>query len=162
MIGYLFGEASPRMMPCHLFSGVRSRSYGTAVCAEISKQNYTVCPRYWYFDVSIMCRDCGDEFVFSADEQRFWYEEREFYVDSLPVRCFECRKSRRLVAEFQREYDENVALALKNLSGTKFDLRSFKTRVLDAIEGLVAAEVELPERMKRNRTTLRAQLAKLD
>jgi len=43
-------------------------------------------------DKTLICRDCGREFVFTAGEQEF-YAEREFRNE--PSRCRECRDSRR-------------------------------------------------------------------
>ncbi|MGD0153989.1 MAG: zinc-ribbon domain containing protein [Thermacetogeniaceae bacterium] len=43
-------------------------------------------------DKTLTCRDCGNEFVFSASEQEF-FAEREFTND--PSRCPECRASRK-------------------------------------------------------------------
>jgi len=42
-------------------------------------------------DKTLVCRDCGQEFVFSAGEQAF-YIERGFVE---PARCPSCRASRR-------------------------------------------------------------------
>ncbi len=45
-----------------------------------------------YTDKKLICRDCGNEFVFTAGEQEF-YNERGF--DSVPQRCRFCRQKRR-------------------------------------------------------------------
>jgi hypothetical protein len=90
-----FGNTDPLKMPLHLFHGAVSIDYATAVRADVTKQDYTVCPRHWYIDATFKCRDCDEDFLFSAQEQRFWYEQRRFYVDSQPVRCPECRKKER-------------------------------------------------------------------
>ncbi|HHV93554.1 MAG TPA: zinc-binding protein [Firmicutes bacterium] len=45
-----------------------------------------------FVDKVLVCRDCGREFVFSAGEQAF-YQEKGFQHD--PVRCPECRRSRK-------------------------------------------------------------------
>ncbi len=95
LAGSNFGEADAKKMPAHLFHGALSIDYDSAVRADISKQDYTVCPRHWYVDATFKCADCGSEFVFSAQEQRFWYEDRRFYVDSQPKRCAACRKKER-------------------------------------------------------------------
>ncbi len=42
-------------------------------------------------DRSLTCRDCGQEFVFTAGEQAF-YQERGF---SEPQRCTSCRQARK-------------------------------------------------------------------
>lgn len=44
-----------------------------------------------YTDKTIVCKDCGKEFVFSAGEQKF-YAEKEL---NEPVRCKECRQKRK-------------------------------------------------------------------
>jgi ribosomal protein S27E len=42
-------------------------------------------------DVKIKCQDCGNEFVFSTAEQKF-YEEKGFIP---PKRCRLCRQNRK-------------------------------------------------------------------
>ena len=41
-------------------------------------------------DKTIVCKDCGSEFIFTEGEQAF-YQEKGFTND--PVRCPECRKA---------------------------------------------------------------------
>lgn len=43
-------------------------------------------------DVKIKCLDCGEEFLFSVNEQRF-YEEKGFLP---PKRCKSCREIKKL------------------------------------------------------------------
>ena len=45
-----------------------------------------------YKDKTIVCKDCGNEFVFTAGEQEF-YAEKGF--DNAPERCKECRAKRK-------------------------------------------------------------------
>ncbi len=45
-----------------------------------------------YEDITITCKDCGTEFVFTAGEQQF-YAEKGF--TNQPVRCLACRKARK-------------------------------------------------------------------
>lgn len=42
-------------------------------------------------DKTIVCKDCGKEFVFTAREQEF-YQEKGF---NDPVRCKECRAAKK-------------------------------------------------------------------
>jgi hypothetical protein len=151
----LFGENNPKRMPVHLFFRARRIDYKTALRADISKQNYTVCPRHWYVDALFVCRECSEEFVFSATEQRFWYEDRQFFVDSLPTRCVGCRKAERNRLELRRRYDAMISDALGTCPPEK------KKAVIELVDELEAAEGELPDRMKQNRATLRAQLRTL-
>ena len=42
-------------------------------------------------DIKIKCQDCGEEFIFSAQEQKF-YEEHQF---TQPKRCRLCRQNKK-------------------------------------------------------------------
>ena len=42
-------------------------------------------------DVVKTCKDCGTEFIITADNKK-WYEEKGF---KLPERCEDCRKKRK-------------------------------------------------------------------
>lgn len=90
------GKSDPRKMPAYLFHDALSLDYDSAQPADISKQNYRVCPRYWYIGATLRCPDCGTEFGFPPEEQKFWYEELKFYVDSFAARCATCRKKDRV------------------------------------------------------------------
>ncbi len=43
-------------------------------------------------DKTLVCKDCGKEFIFTAGEQEF-YQERGF--ENEPVRCRDCRDKRK-------------------------------------------------------------------
>ena len=43
-------------------------------------------------DKTIICKDCGHEFLFTVGEQEF-FKEKGFEND--PVRCPDCRKARK-------------------------------------------------------------------
>ena len=150
----LFGQSNPKRMPAHFFFGAERMDYKSAKRADVSKQNYSVCPRYWYVDAAFICRECGKEFVFTAREQRFWYEEMRFWIDSLPTRCAACRKQQRTRLELRKRYDALIATALGACPPEA------KKEVVAIINELEAGEDEIPERMKQNRATLYAQLAK--
>ena len=45
-----------------------------------------------YEDKTLVCKDCGKEFVFSAGEQAF-YAEKGFQNE--PTRCKDCRNARK-------------------------------------------------------------------
>ncbi len=45
-----------------------------------------------YEDITLQCKDCGAEFVFTAGEQDF-YAQKGF--ENQPVRCPECRKAKK-------------------------------------------------------------------
>ncbi len=62
-----------------------------------------------YKDKTIVCQDCGQEFVFTAGEQAF-YAEKGFQNE--PKRCKECRmakKGRKPRPEARVESNEEAA-----------------------------------------------------
>ena len=54
-----------------------------------------------YEDKTLICKECGQEFVFTAGEQEF-YAERGFQNE--PQRCKSCRDARKAAARGPREY----------------------------------------------------------
>lgn len=44
-------------------------------------------------DKKLICKDCGQEFLFTAGEQEFFKEKG---LTSEPVRCPKCRKARKV------------------------------------------------------------------
>ncbi|MBQ3537209.1 MAG: zinc-ribbon domain containing protein [Clostridia bacterium] len=54
-----------------------------------------------YEDKTLQCKECGNEFVFTAGEQEF-YAEKGFVNE--PQRCKECRNARKQAAKGEREY----------------------------------------------------------
>lgn len=52
-------------------------------------------PYFAFIDAKLTCQDCGRSFVFSAAEQRHWYETLKFWVQSRPKQCLACRRVRR-------------------------------------------------------------------
>lgn len=124
-----------------------------AIRADISKQNYSVRPRRWYIDATFRCSRCGEYFVFTADEQRFWYEELGFWIDSQPKHCKQCRSELRHLKALQQEYDRDI----ERIMARDAD-HDRKRRLLEVIEALADGGVELPERMQERRRVLEKQL----
>ena len=54
-----------------------------------------------YENKTLVCKDCGQEFIFTAGEQEF-YAERGFQNE--PQRCKDCRQARKNAVKSQREY----------------------------------------------------------
>ena len=78
-----------------------------------------------YEDRTLVCRDCGKEFIFSAGEQEF-YARNDFKND--PVRCPECRKARKNAARGQqsREMFDAVCAACGKPTKVPFQPRNDK------------------------------------
>lgn len=53
-----------------------------------------------YEDKTLICKECGEEFVFTAGEQEF-YEAKGFVNE--PQRCKACRDARKNAARPERE-----------------------------------------------------------
>jgi hypothetical protein len=71
-----------------------------ALPANPSLQRYCDTPVYLaYFDKICHCEDCGEDFVFEASEQQYWYEQLRFWVQSHPKQCKQCRHRRRAKKE---------------------------------------------------------------
>lgn len=71
-------------------------------------------PALVYGPLEKRCRDCGVDFVFTAEEQRHWYETLGFFLDSTAVRCSSCRTKRRKLEQARRAWE----LALKGVDST--------------------------------------------
>lgn len=55
-------------------------------------------------DKTIVCKDCNNEFVFTAGEQEFYKEKG---LDNEPKRCKECRNRRKATRTNIQENKEN-------------------------------------------------------
>jgi hypothetical protein len=150
-----FGKHDARAMPNYLFSGARHLDYSKAVRADISKQDFSVCPRHWYVDAAFRCARCDQTFVFSAEEQRFWYEELRFFVDALPKHCKACRRQLREWKTLKQEYDRDLAAALAG------DDIEQKRRMVSVVDALDEGGVKLPEKILDHRRVLKKQIERL-
>jgi hypothetical protein len=151
-----FGKSDPRKMPSHLFSGAMHLDYTTAVRADFSKQNCSICPRYWYIDAAFRCARCGDTFVFTALEQQHWYEELGFWVDSIARHCGKCRCELRELKSLRQEYDRDVAAVLNRKSSVER-----KRRLLEVVDAFETSGVALPQKIRDTRRVLEKQVERI-
>ena len=63
-----------------------------------------------YEDKALKCKDCGEEFVFTAGEQEF-YAEKGFQNE--PQRCKKCRDARKNAGKPAREYYTTVCACFR-------------------------------------------------
>ena len=49
----------------------------------------------FYLDKAFRCADCGAEEVWTAKQQKWWYEVMKASIDSQAKRCLPCRRARR-------------------------------------------------------------------
>lgn len=111
-IVHIFGSDHPHRMPGHFLDGAVYIDCETAERADISRQNYSVAPRFWYLDLTFICGQCHQKFVWSRDEQRFWFETLRIWIDSYPLLCPKCRAAKREMLKVRRSYDSGIAQAL--------------------------------------------------
>lgn len=81
-----------------------------ANAAELIHNNtYGRFPRF-YVDRAMTCRECGVEEVWTAEDQKWWYEVAKGHMDSTAVLCRACRrKEKARQAEARRVHLEGVA-----------------------------------------------------
>ena len=65
--------------------------------------NHCNVPKYFYLDQKIECIQCGDIFLFSAEEQKHWFEVLKVHIRTEATRCRGCRKARRTRASLNTD-----------------------------------------------------------
>jgi hypothetical protein len=150
----VFGDTDPKKMPQHFFFDALAVHHETAVRARIEKQNYSVCPRHWYVDADFRCERCGSEFTWTANEQKAWFEDYFFWVDSQPCHCRECRGELRRLVELRKEYDANVAAARRAGAVDQ------KSRIVEIVSSLEKALGKLPDKMTETKELFERQIRK--
>jgi Probable zinc-ribbon domain len=88
-----------------VYSDRRRRIPNTAIAADLSRQVLATVPVTHYFDMECKCRDCGRQFIFFAKEQKHWYEDLGFSLNSDCVRCVECRKQQQGLGQERERYE---------------------------------------------------------
>lgn len=89
----------------YAYASGTKRIPNTAILADTSKQTRATVPVTHYFDLERRCRDCKRQFIFFAEEQKHWYEELGFGLESDCVRCTECRKKQQGIAQLRERYE---------------------------------------------------------
>jgi Probable zinc-ribbon domain len=72
--------------------------------------NYCNSPKYFYQDQTLQCVQCDSEFVFSAVEQKHWFEVIKVHIRTRCLRCPSCRKRRKTEKALQRQLQEALDL----------------------------------------------------
>ena len=70
---------------------------------------YTLMPLF-YVDMPFTCKDCGRKELWTAKQQKWWYEIAKGSIDSIAVRCRSCRKIENVrKSEARRIHLEGIA-----------------------------------------------------
>ena len=106
---------------------------GKAIVSDPNKMNYTVSPNYLaYFDKKIKCHTCKEDFIFSSQEQQYWFEVLSFWHDSYPTKCPTCRK----------EIREQKAIAYSTYAAFTTPERKNENHFLQAFVGTQSDKME--------------------
>ena len=139
----LGGCVDPKGMPRYFFFSAKSIDYQSARKADITKQRFSVTPRFWYIDCKYDCAKCHQEFVWTALEQKMWFEERQLWIDATPSLCMHCRGEERHLVDLRKEYDASVAAAREDTAPDS----KLKWRIIEIVRELQQSVSPLPVKM---------------
>ena len=63
----------------------------------------------FYIDKVFTCRDCGSNELWTAKQQKWWYEVAKGHIDSTAVRCRKCRDTIKAEKDEQKKHMEEMA-----------------------------------------------------
>ncbi|MDR0870175.1 MAG: zinc-ribbon domain containing protein [Planctomycetaceae bacterium] len=148
------GDIDVKQYPEHFFYGAIRLDLSSAKKANISRQNFTVVPRHWYIDAWFICKECNEEFCWSKEVQRFWFEEAGTYVWAHPSLCRDCWLKHQERKQLRKQYDSLIGKALE--SDSPAVLKQEMLGTINRIEEL--STKSLPEQIMQNRRALTNQL----
>lgn len=156
----------------HWHSPEAARIPNTAIAADLSRQGPATVPVTHYFDVRRTCRDCHRPFIFFAREQKYWYEELGFPLESDCVRCVPCRKGQQGLALKRERYEElfhvaertvDESLEMADCCLSLVEASLFSARQTARVRMLLnATESRLTPETRSVHDSLRARLAALE
>ncbi len=139
-------------------NGVRMDFSNTIPTDDYTKQNYSVVPRHWFIDAYCRCEKCNQEFCWTAQEQKRWFDDLHFYVGSFPRECPDCRKKRReMKYRFQR-YQTNIKNVL--LRSASLESKRGMVMLINQIE--IDPDNALPDSVRKKRNILEKQIVKMN
>ena len=71
--------------------------------SKLNLGNSYASPEKYYKDKEFDCVDCGAEEVWTAAQQKWWYEEARGYYFATAIRCRDCRKNEQTRKEEARK-----------------------------------------------------------
>ncbi|MCG8053264.1 MAG: zinc-ribbon domain-containing protein [Candidatus Thiodiazotropha endolucinida] len=61
----------------------------------------------FYEDKAFKCKRCGKEEVWTAKQQKWWYEEAKGDLETTAVLCRECRDFKKHQRDLQKKHENN-------------------------------------------------------
>lgn len=77
--------------------------------AILARNNNSYGLPLFYVDRPFHCRDCGSDELWTAKQQKWWYEVVGGNINSIAVRCRSCRRQRRLDKQAQLTHMAEMA-----------------------------------------------------
>lgn len=130
--------------------------YRSEIKAIVSKQKFSIRPLESYVDITLRCEGCKIEFCFSAKEQKLWYEEYGFIVDSYAKNCRKCRSELRRRKALRRSYDRRIHFAIHSKC---LDDKKGMALIIDEIFKL---DPVVPYKIRKNHEILECQIKRLE
>lgn len=96
-----------------------ARATSSRIKARLDRQttNNSYSPKLFYEDKPFICRDCGAECIWTAEQQRLWYEEWKGTIYSMAVRCRTCRQKVRAEKIKQKQHMAKMSAQKKRIVG---------------------------------------------
>ena len=88
MIGPYSGKEALRKKP-------KNENRLSVDAAKLNMGNTYSSPPEYYYDIEFTCVDCGIEQIWTAAQQKRWYEEAGGYFFAVAIRCRTCRQKER-------------------------------------------------------------------
>nr|WP_249383965.1 zinc-ribbon domain-containing protein [Chitinivorax sp. B] len=88
--------ASPRCWSSEQVNRSRLKSYNSYGDPEFVTRGY-------YEDKPFRCVDCKSEQIWTAKQQKWWYETAQGAVYTTAIRCRACRQNRRAAPHLKKE-----------------------------------------------------------
>ncbi|GAA3915693.1 zinc-ribbon domain-containing protein [Litoribacillus peritrichatus] len=63
----------------------------------------------FYIDKEFQCKDCGSSEVWTAKQQKWWYEIAKGYFETTAIRCRSCRDRRKKMRVEKKRHMEEMA-----------------------------------------------------
>lgn len=89
----------------------------------VPNNSYGAACKQFYEPVPFRCMDCGKEEIWTARQQKWWYEDCQGSIYSTATRCLPCRIARRQKLAEQRQRTQD---GLARKAARTFDVQAFK------------------------------------
>jgi Probable zinc-ribbon domain len=88
------GRWDPRFGTKEVYDALMARMPEGAIPADLTRHADPTSsnPLLWYVEYEFTCVDCGSDEVWTAEQQKWWYEEAKGPSQSRAIRCRACRK----------------------------------------------------------------------